>query len=130
MTMAIESDHTTTVTIADMLKERGITSGRKLARHVEAPAVIYFLLKASDGRGDDPRAELHFQGITRVYRPSGERSGMTVRDMRLETTEDAMDDAETLMGLDDWRKTPFSNCWLPVESMNRMRGELGLDQIS
>jgi hypothetical protein len=128
--MAIESDiHTTSVTIADMLRERGITSGRKLAQHVEAPAVIYFLLKGEKGRGEDPRAELHFQGIVRTYRPEGDTSGMTVRSMVLQTTRAAEDDAYQLMGLNDWRKTPFSNCWLPGESINRMREELGLDRV-
>lgn len=138
MTMAIErenSEPTSTSTITEMLEEKGIINGRKLAKHLDAPAVIYFLLR--DGNG--PRAELHFRvslpeqeskWLVRQYRPDTACGPMSIRDMRLSTTERAMEDAKDVLGLDDWRKSPFSNCWLPVESMNLMRQELGLDRIS
>lgn len=140
MTMAIERDNTaSTSTIGEMLEARGITSGRKLAKHTEAQAVIYFLLRDAEGHGNDPRAELHFRvtmpdqdpkWMVRQYRPDTRHGSMSVRDMRMETTERAQDDAGDLLGLNEWTKAPFSNCWLPVESMNRMRQELGLDQDS
>lgn len=118
--------------LTGLLKRLGITSGRKLAEHTDARAVIYFLAKDSNG-GNDPRAELRFRDQTGTehvlaFRPDF-RFGKGDGAIRRETLETAKVCAADLLGLDDWRKTPFSNCWLPVEAINRMRAELGVDPL-
>lgn len=113
--------------IAETLKKMGITSGRKLADHTRAQAVIYFLAKDEQGE-NSPRAVLYLNGKKTVYRPQG-RDGGTLSAIRHQTVGRAQKDAAEQLGLDDWRRTPFSNCWLPVDSINRMRAELGLEPM-
>lgn len=116
-----------TNSLAERLKGLGITSGRKLAQYTESPAVIYFLAKDEYGN-DHPRAELHYSGKTDVFRPHGPGK-RTLSAVRQQTVGDAQGAAAKLLGLADWHKTPFSNCWLPVSAINRMRAELGTDPM-
>jgi hypothetical protein len=116
--------------LADQLKKKGITSGRRLAEHTDAEAVIYFLAKDEEGN-NNPRAELHDlldKSPLRVYRPDEDVRTLSVA--RQQTLAKAVADATELWGLSDWRKTPFSNCWLPVEAINIMRHELGVDLLT
>lgn len=117
--------------LARLLRARGITNGRKLADHVDAPAVIYFLAKDSDNN-NRPRAELHYtRNGSRVVSTHLPRQDVltTLSERRQETVEAAQSVARDLLGVPEWRKAPFGNCWLPRESINRMREELGSDPI-
>jgi hypothetical protein len=116
--------------LADKLRSMGITSGRKLAEHTDAEAVIYFLAKDEHGN-NNPRAELHDlldKAPVTVYWP--DEDVRTLSAARQQTLKEAVADATRRWKLGDWRKTPFSNCWLPVEAINLMRVELGVDPLS
>jgi hypothetical protein len=122
----------TNVLAAEKLRASGITNGKKLAKHIKSPAVIYFLVKDEHGK-DSPRAELHHteggEEKVVIYRPHG-GTRRTLSAMRKQTLADAIEGAREYLGLEDWRRTPFGNCWLPVAAINRMREELGVDLLS
>lgn len=108
--------------------ELGITSGRELADHIDAPAVIYFLVRGDGTDQDDPRAEVHFKdvdgnAVTRVFRPSPLAQGR-VSVMRKDCIQQATNYAREELDLSDWRRTVFQHCWLPAESIEKIQDEL------
>jgi hypothetical protein len=119
-----------TTVFAERLTDLGITNGGRLARYTGAPAVIYFLAK-DDAGGNDPRAEIHDlrhkETQVRVIRPKDTDQPIGV--LREETVAKAIAQAKRRFKRNDWRKAPFGNCWVPVEALNRVRMELGIDPL-
>jgi hypothetical protein len=109
--------------LRDLLASRGIRNGRQLAEHTGAKATLFFLVH-SDGRSD-PRAELRYQDEgqeqVKTFRPTSARMTMTA--MRRSCVQEAQEFAEQRLGIAEWRRAPFSNCWLPAEAIERMREE-------
>lgn len=133
---------TSTSAMIERLKTMGITNGRKLADHVNAPAVIYFFMRDRENNENDPRAELRYWAYdddgdyqsTEVFRPaegSSENAWMPVRKLRQDVVDQAKAYAaeELEIPVDSWRGAPFANCWIPRESLNIIREEIGVPLI-
>lgn len=132
---------TTTSAMIERLKTMGIRNGRKLAEHVEAPAIIFFFMRDRTTGKDDPRAELRYWAYdddgdyeeTEVFRlpPELAKPGMTVSRIRKNLVDQAKAYAveELEIPLEVWHGAPFANCWLPRESLNRIREEMGIPLI-
>lgn len=105
----------------DALAEAGITSGSQLAERMHTPAAIFFLV----GQGR-PYAELRFwdaNGVITAHRHWPNSSRMTVATARRRTVEAAQAEAAKLLALPEWGKSPFSNCWLPLDVLQEARKE-------
>lgn len=105
----------------------GIHNGRQLAKHLNAPGAIYFLLQSEDSTHNDPRTELHYteHGAehVEVFRPTRE-AGRTISRQRANCVEQAKAWAAENIGLRDWRRTAFTHCWLPEASIEQIRAEV------
>jgi hypothetical protein len=133
---------TSTNAMSERLKTMGITNGRKLADHVNAPAVIYFFMRGRDNGENDPRAELRYwayddngeyQG-TEIFRPAPgmpESAWVTVKKLRQNVVDQAKAYAaeELEIPVDTWHGAPFANCWIPRDSLNIIREEIGFPLI-
>lgn len=100
----------------------GITNGIQLARRMGSPAVILFF---AEGRLPVPYAELrywdekgHEQRSPHLPRHP---TTMSMPAMRKKTVEEAQEKAMTALGLTEWSRGPFSNCWLPTEYLQAAR---------
>jgi hypothetical protein len=107
----------------EVLATKGILSGGDLGEYLEAKAVIYFLMA-----GGDPRAELRHwaDGLHDVltFRPEHPRT-MSVGAMRRKTVEAAQEEALKLLGIKEWSRSPFSNCWFPTDTLTLAYEEFG-----
>lgn len=131
---------TNTNILAMKLRVFGVTRGKELAEYTKSPAVIYYLVTDGYWGDDQPRVELRHLGpngkeIVWTYRQEDESSADPRRGPNLltgsrqEMVGDAITDARLFLGIGDWRKSPFGNCWLPVEALNRMRENLGVELL-
>jgi hypothetical protein len=104
----------------DALVRQGVTSGSQLAERLESPAAIFFFA------GGRPYAELRYwdsSGAMSVSKHWPRYPNMTVAACRKKTVEAAQNEAKELLGLEEWSRSPFPNCWLPssvVEEARRM----------
>jgi hypothetical protein len=100
--------------IRKALSHKGITSGAKLARFLNAEGVIFFL-RGPDWR--DSHAELRLRETGQVLefypQPGDER-------LREACVDRAVDAACEITGIDEWSKAPYSNCWLPSKYVERL----------
>lgn len=114
--------------LVQRLRQLGISNGRALADHVQAPAVIYFLMTERGSRTDSPRAELHYtdaEGVSHVevFHPS-QLNGGPLPALRKNCIAQAVERASTHLGLPDWRRTAFQHCMLPSACIDRIQAEL------
>lgn len=94
------------------LLELGIVSGQDLAQRMKSPAVIFFF-----GREPNVRAELvtwDSEGEISVSEHWPRYRNMTMAAMRRKTVEAAQKEAGERLGLGEWTRAPFDNCWLPT----------------
>jgi len=106
----------------EALVEAGITSGAQLAEHLKAPAVIFFFA----GKDKRPHAELRWWDAQRSMKVSNHWPNsplMTVGTARRRTVEAARQEAQVYLSIFEWSRSPFSNCWLPTENLQRARKE-------
>lgn len=103
----------------DVLMARGISNGQELAQRLESPAAIFFLASGK------PHAELRYwdaEGAVRTSRHWPRHPNtMSMPAMRRKTVEAAQQEATRLLGLPDWAKSPFDNCWLPRDVLEDAR---------
>lgn len=102
--------------LRQVLKERGIYNGLRLAEHLECP-VIFFVV------GQYLRAELHYGDQFLVRTPEAGLAGLSRK--RNSAVEQARVAAEevTRYSRDDWSRAPFSNCWMPTEKLSQLHEE-------
>lgn len=103
------------------LIRRGITSGSQLAERLSAPAAIFFF-----AGGPRPYAELwHWDGEGgRTVSTHWPRfPNMTLTASRKKTVEAAQNEAAKDLGLVQWSRSPFSNCWLPTRIVDEARAQ-------
>lgn len=129
---------TSTSAMVERLKTMGIRSGRKLADHVQAPAVIYFFMRDRDSDRDDPRAELHYwaydddgdykevEVFRSIVRQANSRLPMSKLRQQVVDQAKAYAAEELDIPVSAWHGAPFANCWLPRESLNKIREEIGI----
>lgn len=106
----------------DILVKFGITTGLQLAEHVQCPAVILF--RAGD-RVAVPHAELRYWDETGMEQISmhlpRHPTTMSMAAMRRKTVEEAQGKATEELGLAEWSRSPFPNCWMPSEYLRKAR---------
>ena len=110
-------------TLVQRLREMGIHNGHDLAKHVEAPAVIYFLLTSKEA-SYHPRVRLHWgDGQNRYFEPA-EASRGKLSTIRKDCIAQAIEYAAEHLGEPHWRRSVFQHCWLPSASIDKIQAEL------
>lgn len=105
----------------DALAKVGITNGNQLAERLECPAVILFF---AGPKVSVPYAELRYwdaQGREQVSKHLPRYLNMSMPAMRRKTVQEAQDKAREDLGLEEWGKSPFPNCWMPTETLQTAR---------
>jgi hypothetical protein len=105
----------------DALVKVGITNGKQLAERLECPAVILFFAGPKVAM---PYAELRYwddQGREKSSRHEPNFRDASISSMRRKTVQEAQDKAKEVLGLEEWAKSPFPNCWLPTEVLQAAR---------
>lgn len=109
------------------LIRRGIVSSVQLAERLESPAMIFFFAGPKVRR---PHAELRYwddKGREQVSEHWPPFLDMTLSACRRKTVGAAQNEAAEVLGLSQWSRSPFSNCWLPsdivAEAHRRFMGE-------
>lgn len=105
----------------DALAKVGIRNGNQLAERMECPAVILFF---AGPRVSVPYAELRYwdkQGREQVSMHLPRYRDMSMPAMRRKTVQEAQEKAKEALGVEEWAKSPFPNCWMPVEVLQEAR---------
>lgn len=106
----------------DTLAKSGITNGLLLAERMQCPAVILFF---GGDRLPVPYAELRYWDARgreqkSVHLPRHPNT-MTMPAMRRKTVEEAQQKAQAALGLAEWTRSPFPNCWMPTGVLKAAR---------
>lgn len=106
--------------LREALAKKGITSGAKLARYLKSPGVIFFV-RGRDG-WENAYAELRLleAGDSLKFHP--EEGDARVREACVDR---AVEEARRVLGIFEWSSSPFSNCWLPSEDIERLNEDFG-----
>lgn len=105
----------------DELAKVGIRNGNQLAERLECPAVILFFAGPTVAV---PYAELRYwdeQGREQISKHEPRYLNMSMPAMRRKTVQEAQDEAEKRLGLKDWARSPFPNCWMPQDTLKAAR---------
>lgn len=115
-----------TSTLTNRLRAMGIHNGRQLAEHVDAPAVMYFLVRGPGGN-DDPRTELHYRDgdVWKIesFHPDALSLGR-LSTIRANCNAQAVAWAAERLGLPEWRRAAFPHCLLPSACIAQMQAEM------
>lgn len=101
------------------LAEKGIRSGRELADYLGSEAEIFFVRGGDDWEG--AHAVLKFEKDGRKERRKFFPTSHEYH--REECLSQAKADAARELGIQEWSRAPFSNCWLPSEDVARVHEE-------
>jgi hypothetical protein len=110
--------------LREALSKKGITNGAKLARYLRSPGVIFFL-RGRDG-WENAYAELRLLDAGDSLTFPARADDSKVREACVDR---AVDEARQILGIFEWSKAPFSNCWLPSEDIERLHEEFEVGEL-